>query len=177
MSSLRSASVLMPTYQGAEFLDRVLGALAAQNYGGTWDFWAVDSGSTDGTLSILERHRARFPVPFTIRHIKKSEFNHGDTRNYCTALIAMDEEAIRTWAQQHGITGSYAELAKNARVQALFQSAIDELNAELPSFSTIKKFTLLPADLTEAAGDLTPSQKLKRKAVQAKYKSLLDAMY
>ncbi len=102
---------------------------------------------------------------------------HGDKRNYCTALIAMDEESIRAWANENDITGSYEELSKDARVIDLFQGHVDQLNAELPSYSTIKKFTLLPRDLSEARGELTPSQKLKRKAVQEHYLDLLDAMY
>lgn len=76
----------MPTWQGAEFLERVLTALAAQRTGLSWDLLVVDSGSTDGTLEILARHAARFPVPLCVRHIDKVEFDHGDTRNLLAAL-------------------------------------------------------------------------------------------
>jgi len=83
-----SVSVLIPTWQGAEFLESVLVALAAQRLDRTWDLRVVDSGSTDGTLAILERHRSEFPVPFTVDAIDQVEFDHGDTRNLLAARSA-----------------------------------------------------------------------------------------
>lgn len=80
MSPVR-LSVLMPTYQGIEFLDRVLGALASQDGAPSWDLWIVDSGSTDGTWELCEEWASRFPVPMHMERIHKVEFDHGDTRN------------------------------------------------------------------------------------------------
>ena len=105
MSLPRSISVLMPTFQGARFLERVLAALAAQRSRLPWDFMAVDSGSTDGTLAILERWRRRFPVPFELRRIDPVEFDHGDTRNWLAAesqgelLVYLTQDAIPTSAR------------------------------------------------------------------------------
>jgi long-chain acyl-CoA synthetase len=105
---------------------------------------------------------------------------HGNNRNFCTALIAIDEEATRKWARDH-VSGAesltYAQLAARSEVIALIQGYVDELNKELPSYETIKKIALLPADLTQEAGDLTPSLKVKRKAVEQRYKSVLDGFY
>src|SRR6202008_1012606 len=69
MPSVRSISVLMPTWQGEEFLERALEALAAQELSVPWDFLAIDSGSTDRTLAILEQRARRFPVPFAVQRI------------------------------------------------------------------------------------------------------------
>jgi glycosyltransferase involved in cell wall biosynthesis len=97
---IRSISVLMPTWQGAEFLDRVLTSLAAQRCPLPWDFRAIDSGSSDGTLEILARHAQRFPVPFCVESIHKLEFDHGDTRNLLAArssgdlLVYLTQDAI-----------------------------------------------------------------------------------
>jgi long-chain acyl-CoA synthetase len=102
---------------------------------------------------------------------------HGDRRNYCTALVAFDEEALKTWAAEKGLSGSYAELAARPEARALIQSYVDQLNAKLPSYETIKQFAILPADLTVESGDLTTSLKLKRKAVEQKHKPLLDRFY
>ena len=103
---------------------------------------------------------------------------HGDNRNYCTALIALEEVATKKWAEQNGLTGlSYTQLSEHPQVSKLFQEHLDKLNSELASYESIKKFRLLPQDLSEADGDLTPSLKLKRKAVEKKYRSMLDAMY
>lgn len=95
-----SISVLMPTWQGAEFLDRVLTSLAAQRTPRRWDFLAIDSGSTDGTLEILERHREGFPVPLRVRSIHQVEFDHGDTRNL---LAALSEGALLVFLTQDAI--------------------------------------------------------------------------
>ena len=97
---IRSISVLMPTWQGEEFLERVLGALAAQQCALPWDFSVVDSGSKDRTLALLEAWRPRFPVPLRIAHIHQSAFDHGDTRNLLAAessgdlLVFLTQDAI-----------------------------------------------------------------------------------
>ncbi len=103
---------------------------------------------------------------------------HGNARNYCSALITMDPEAIRVFADQHGITAkAYEDLAKDPKIVAEFQGYIDQLNTGLARFETIKKFALVPADFTIETGELTPSLKVKRKAVEAKYKAVLDGFY
>ncbi|MCK6446900.1 MAG: glycosyltransferase [Planctomycetes bacterium] len=100
MRPLRSISVLMPTWQGEEFLERVLAALAGQRCKFAWDFLAIDSGSTDRTLAILAAWRERFPVPLRIEAIHKCEFDHGDTRNLLASrcdgdlLVFLTQDAI-----------------------------------------------------------------------------------
>ena len=100
MRPVRSVSVLMPTWQGMEFLRRVLEGLAAQELGVPWDFRAIDSGSTDGTWELLGEFQARFPVPFARERIDQVEFDHGDTRNLLAArsrgdlLVFLTQDAI-----------------------------------------------------------------------------------
>ncbi len=100
MRDLRTASVLMPTWQAIEFLERVLEALAAQRTSLAWDVWVIDSGSTDGTRECLERRRASFPVPLTVEWIRPEEFDHGDTRNLLARrsegdlLVYLTQDAI-----------------------------------------------------------------------------------
>jgi glycosyltransferase involved in cell wall biosynthesis len=90
----------MPTWQGEEFLERCLDALAAQRTDLDWDFLAIDSGSSDRTLEILDRARARFPVPLSVESIHQAEFDHGDTRNLLAArsrgdlLVYLTQDAI-----------------------------------------------------------------------------------
>jgi long-chain acyl-CoA synthetase len=103
---------------------------------------------------------------------------HGDGRNFCSALITLDEEAIKGWAAEHGKTGTpVATLAQDAQVRALVQTGVDAMNQTLPSWETIKKFVILPQDLSIDAGELTPSLKVKRKVVEKKHKTLLDGLY
>ena len=103
---------------------------------------------------------------------------HGDKRNYVTALITLDSDAMETWAEQHGHSGkSYEELVALSEVRDMVQGDINELNARLERWETIKKFEILPHDLTVEDGDMTPSMKVKRKAVEQKYMSILESMY
>jgi long-chain acyl-CoA synthetase len=103
---------------------------------------------------------------------------HGNNRNFCSALITLDEEALRNWAKENGMAGkSYEELTKAEPVKKLIQPYFDQLNSQLASYETVKKFAILPQELTIEAGDLTPSQKVKRKVVEQKYKAVLDGFY
>lgn len=103
---------------------------------------------------------------------------HGDRRNFCTALVTIDAEAIEGWAAEHGKGGkSYAELSQDADVRQLVQDAVDQLNAELPSYSTVKKFAILDQDFTVETGELTASLKVKRRKVEEQYMHVLDGFY
>jgi long-chain acyl-CoA synthetase len=103
---------------------------------------------------------------------------HGDGRNFCTALIAVDPEAIVPWAEQHDLGDlGYAELVGRPELREMLAQYVKELNEGLPRWETIKDFAVLPADLTIEAGELTPSLKMKRRVVEQKYRQLLDGMY
>src|SRR5262249_8868563 len=98
---------------------------------------------------------------------------HGNNRNFCTALVTLDEEAAKKWGRDNGLGElAVADLSKHAKVNELIQGYFDQLNKELPSYESIKRFAILPADLTQEAGDLTPSLKVKRKAVEQKNKAI-----
>jgi long-chain acyl-CoA synthetase len=103
---------------------------------------------------------------------------HGDKRNFVTALLTLDEESIKKWAEGGALAGkSYGEIAAAAETKAMLQTYIDQVNKELAKYETIKKFEILPRDLSIEEGELTPSLKVKRKAVEKKYMELLDGMY
>ncbi|MEW2415141.1 AMP-dependent synthetase/ligase [Streptomyces sp. NPDC046866] len=103
---------------------------------------------------------------------------HGADRNFCTALIALDEAAILGWAAEHGLEGkSYAEVLAAAETNRLVETYVQTLNEGLQRWQTIKKFRILPRDLDVEHGDLTPSLKLKRPVVEREFKHLIDEMY
>ena len=103
---------------------------------------------------------------------------HGEGRKFVSALITLDPETIATWAEHHGLGGtSPAELATDPAVQELIQQAVDTLNGKLERWETIKKFVVLPRDLTVEDGELTPSMKVRRKAVERKFMDELDRLY
>ena len=103
---------------------------------------------------------------------------HGDRRNFCTALITLDAESITGWANDNGLEGkAYADIAKSDAATAMVKGYVDQLNGKLARYETIKNFVLLDEDLSIENGDLTPSLKVKRKAVEKKHMNLLDGMY
>ncbi|MFF0423477.1 AMP-dependent synthetase/ligase [Streptomyces sp. NPDC004520] len=103
---------------------------------------------------------------------------HGADRNFCTALIALDEPSLLGWAAEHGLGGkSYAEVVAAPETVKLVQGYVDRLNEGLQRWQTIKKFRLLPRDLDIEHGELTPSLKLKRPVVEREYKDLIEEMY
>jgi long-chain acyl-CoA synthetase len=103
---------------------------------------------------------------------------HGADRNYCTALIALDEIAILEWAKDNGLEGKpYAEVVAAPATVGMVEGYVKELNQGLQRWQTIKKFRLLPRDLDVEHGEITPSLKLKRPVVEREYKHLIDDMY
>jgi long-chain acyl-CoA synthetase len=96
---------------------------------------------------------------------------HGDKRKFLSALVTLNEEAARKVA-----TGS-GPLHESKEVRARVQAAIDQLNSQQASYSTIKKFAILPKDFTIESGELTPTLKVKRKLCTQKYKDILDGFY
>ncbi len=103
---------------------------------------------------------------------------HGDRRNYVSALVTLEPEAIERWAAQNGLAGkTVAELSRAPQVKALVQRDLERMNAALPRFATVKRFTILPREFLEAEGEVTPSQKLKRKVIEQRFRAELDAMY
>jgi long-chain acyl-CoA synthetase len=92
----------------------------------------------------------------------------GDKRPYCVALLTFSEEAARRFG---------AAAADSAELKAALQKAVDGVNGRLAPFERIKRFCILPQDLTEAAGELTPKLSVKRKVVVEKYRGMIEALY
>ncbi|MFI1829189.1 AMP-dependent synthetase/ligase [Streptomyces sp. NPDC020412] len=102
----------------------------------------------------------------------------GAGRNFCSALIALDEAALLGWAAENGLAGkAYPEVVADPAVTELIQGYVDQLNEGLQRWQTVKKFRILPRDLDVEHGDLTPSLKLKRPAVEREFQGLIDEMY
>ncbi|HEX2176180.1 MAG TPA: long-chain fatty acid--CoA ligase [Nocardioidaceae bacterium] len=103
---------------------------------------------------------------------------HGNERNFCTAIITLDPDAIQEWASHHGMAGkSYEEIVSSQEVHDMVDGYIKELNTKLNRWETVKKFIVLEHDLSVESGEVTPSLKVKRKVVESNYKDRLDALY
>jgi len=102
----------------------------------------------------------------------------GDQRPYLTALIVLDPDVAPAWAAQQGIEKtSLDELAEDERLLEEIQRAVDDVNNQVSRVEGIKKCFVLHEDWLPGGDELTPTMKLKRKPIAAKYASQIDAMY
>jgi long-chain acyl-CoA synthetase len=102
----------------------------------------------------------------------------GDGRSYNTALIVLDADFAPAWAAQQGIADTSLEaLADNEQVRAAVQEGVDVANAKLARVEQLKKFTIVSGDWLPGGDELTPTMKLKRRPIDAKYEDAITAMY
>jgi long-chain acyl-CoA synthetase len=103
----------------------------------------------------------------------------GDRRPFVAALITIDPESFPTWLDRAGRPADtkIADLVDDAALRAVIQEAIDDANKSVSKAESIRKFTILPFDWTEATGQLTPSMKLKRNLVEKECAGEIAALY
>jgi long-chain acyl-CoA synthetase len=102
---------------------------------------------------------------------------YGDRRPYPVALITLDPDEIVPWARERGLPEDLPSLVGRDEVRELIQSDLDHANAKYAKVEQVKKFALLDRDLSQEAGELTPTLKLKRNVVNDRYAELFDEMY
>ncbi|WP_091942582.1 AMP-dependent synthetase/ligase [Trujillonella endophytica] len=140
---------------------------------------------TDRKKDLIKTSSGKYIAPQSVEGIFKAVCPlasqmvvHGDGRKYATALIALDPEALARWGQAEGRgTSDYATLVADPAVQEYVRGCVEELNARLNRWETIKDFRVLDHDLSVEGGEMTPSMKVKRKVVETRYAALLDTMY
>ena len=102
----------------------------------------------------------------------------GDRHKYISALISPNFAMLEDWAKKQGIeTTSRGDLAADSRVVALYGQIVSEVNRSLANFETLKRFRVVPDEWTQESGELTPSMKLKRRVITARYAEAIDAFY
>ena len=103
----------------------------------------------------------------------------GDAQPFIAALITIDPESFPTWLEQAGRPAEteLADVVDDPALHAVVQAAIDDANKAVSKAESIRKFTILPFDWTEATGQLTPSMKLKRNVVQKECADDIAALY
>ncbi len=102
----------------------------------------------------------------------------GDKRKFLSALVVPAFPELEAWANQEGIKwNDVTELLNNSQVIDLYRKELDEKTAHFARVEQIRKFTLIKAEWTQETGELTPTQKVKRKVISEKYEPQIDAMY
>ena len=140
---------------------------------------------TDRKKDLFKTSNGKYVAPSAVEAIFKGVcpyasqlIVHGEGRSFVTALVTLDPDAMAGWAVENDMAGMpYAEVVSSPAAREMVEGYIEQLNAKLNRWETIKKFVILPRDLSVEEGDLTPSMKLKRRVVADKYSKELDSLY
>jgi long-chain acyl-CoA synthetase len=102
---------------------------------------------------------------------------HGDQRPYPVVLVTLDEEEIAGYAREHNLPEDTATLCEESSIRALIAEQVERANRRYAPVEQVKRFVILPHDLTQETGELTPTLKVKRNVVAEKYATVLDQLY
>jgi long-chain acyl-CoA synthetase len=153
----------------------------------TGDIGEIDA---DGYLSITGRKKdiiitagGKNITPANLEaEIKQSPYVSqcvviGDRRPYLVALVTLDMEECAKLCEEKGWPADPAELRENAEMKAIIQQHLDQVNEKFARVEQVKKFEILPHDLSQETGELTPTLKVKRNVVTEKYEKDVEALY
>jgi long-chain acyl-CoA synthetase len=101
----------------------------------------------------------------------------GDRRPYLIALITLDPEEVTALAEEVGVEPDIRAMADDEKVRAEIQKVVDQVNSQVGPVEQIKRFKILPADLSQETGELTPTLKVKRNVVNEKFADTVDEVY
>jgi long-chain acyl-CoA synthetase len=154
----------------------------------TGDIGELDS---EGFLSITDRKKdliktsgGKFIAPQPIENALKANVLVaqaaiiGDKRKYASVIISPHFPLLEDWARANEVSfTSRQELVGSNKVRDLYRGIVEDLNKRLAQFETIKKIVVVPDEFTVATGEITPTLKLKRRVIEAKYKQQIDELY
>jgi len=180
----------MPVMRGYHNLPaETAAAFTGDGFLRTGDIGELDA---DGFLRITDRKKdliktsgGKYVAPSHIEGLFKALCPYtsqamviGQARNFCTMLVTVDPDAIAGWAAGGPLDGTpYPDLVTSAEVRELVQGYVDQLNEKLNRWESIKKFAVLPRDLSIEDGELTPSLKVKRRVVETSFAPQIDELY
>jgi long-chain acyl-CoA synthetase len=101
----------------------------------------------------------------------------GDRRPYLVALVTLDPDEAKAYAGEHGLPEDPAALADDEGIRKAIGEHIEKINEKFARVEQVKKFVILPHDLSQEGGELTPTMKVKRSVVADKYESQIEALY
>jgi len=143
-------------------------------------YLTITDRKKDLILTSAGKHVAPQPIENELRrHLLVAEaVLIGDRRKFIAALLVPDFPALESrLAALNRPGGTREALVARAEVVALFQEAVDAVNATLAPFETIKRFALIPSEFTVSGGELTPTMKVKRRVVEERWRAVIDKLY
>ena len=154
----------------------------------TGDIGNVD---VDGYLSVTDRKKdliktsggkfiAPQPIENSLKHnpLIGEAIVLGDKRKFAAVLISPYFPLLEDWARSNQVSfGSREDLIRHPKVQALYDGIVEDLNQQLARFEKLKRVLLIPREFSAADGTLTPSMKIRRRAVEERYRALIDELY
>jgi long-chain acyl-CoA synthetase len=154
----------------------------------TGDIGQIDA---DGFLTVTDRKKdllktsgGKYVAPQRVENLLRLQPHLsqatliGDNRPYCVALLTLDAEAMEGWARARGLLGlDAAALAGRPEVRALVEEEVAAANRELAPHETVKRFHILPRELTIEGGELTPTLKVKRRVLAERYQHEIAELY
>jgi long-chain acyl-CoA synthetase len=175
-----------PGYHGRPDLTRAL--IDADGWLHTGDIGTIDA---DGFVSVTDRKKELIITaggenisPAAVENVLVAHpligqaLAYGDRRPYLVALLTLDGEAAPVWARARDVTvGSLAALAEDPQVLAEVAAGVAAANERLARVQQVKRWRLLPVEWTAETGELTPTLKLKRRVIHAKYADAIDSLY
>jgi long-chain acyl-CoA synthetase len=177
---LRGANIFQGYYKNAEATEQAL----VDGWLHTGDLGRIDE---HGFVYIIGRKKdiiitagGKNVTPATIENgLKQSRWISqavalGDRRPYLIALITLDREELPAFAEQHGL--SLEDVPGSAQMGAEIQSVVDEVNSRVGRVEQVKRFRILPEDLSHETGELTPTLKVKRNVVNDKFAGVVDEL-
>jgi long-chain acyl-CoA synthetase len=154
----------------------------------TGDVGEIDSEGylriTDRKKDLIKTSGGSYVAPQHIENLLKGDpfvsqaLVEGDRRPYPVALITLNPDELAKLAREGGLGDKpAAELVRQPAVMDRVRRIVDGVNAHLASYAQLKRFAVLPGDFTQDGGELTPTLKVKRREVRAKYADIIESMY
>ena len=139
---------------------------------------------TDRKKDLIKTSGGKYVSPQKVERVVKAASPyisqvvvHGEGRKYVTALITLDPEATESWAKEQGQDAPYEQLVARPELRTVIERQVASANAELERWETVKRFEILPGELSVDEGEVTPSLKIRRRAVEKKYADVLNSLY
>ena len=174
--------------RGYHNLDEATAEVFTDGWFATGDIGELDQGYlriTDRKKDLIKTSGGKYVAPQKVENALKTVCPyvsqvvvHGEGRKYVSALLTLDPEAITGWAADNGHDASdYDSFVTSAPVRDLLEGYVAQANGQLERWETIKRFEVLDRELTVEEGEVTPSLKIRRRAVEKKYESVLNSLY